>query len=288
MPRPHPTADNPPEAGFMLLAVVVMCALVLIALSVAAPVIARDLRRDKEVESEHRAEQYVRAIQLFYRKNNAYPASIKALENTNNVRYLRQQYVDPLTGQADYRLIHQGQQKTTIKTFFGKELAGLPTAGLGSASGMQSGPGVGTSTTGTSLTTGCNGMNSAFCQQQQTTSTSGGGPGATGSTGSTGSSGAGMFGDAGGGGPIVGVGTSRTGDSILNPNGQTTYETWEFWYDPRIEQLKKGVNILGGGMSSGNATGLGGGFGTSPTTSPAPTSTPGAPGPTTTPAPTGP
>ena len=54
----------------MLLAVIVMVALVLIALAVAAPVVARDLRRDKEVESMHRAEQYVRAIRLYQRKFN--------------------------------------------------------------------------------------------------------------------------------------------------------------------------------------------------------------------------
>jgi len=63
-----------------------------------------------------------------------------------------------------------------------------------------------------------------------------------------------MFGDSSGG-PIKGVGTSRTGSSILTPNGQDTYETWEFWYDPRIELLKKNVNILGGG---GPATGSSG------------------------------
>jgi len=65
-----------------------------------------------------------------------------------------------------------------------------------------------------------------------------------------------MFGDSSGG-PIKGVGTSRTGDSILTPNGQTTYDTWEFWYDPRIELLKKNVNILGGGGPVGAASTMG-------------------------------
>jgi type II secretory pathway pseudopilin PulG len=238
------------EQGFILLAVLVLVAILLIVLAVAAPVMAKDLRRDKEVESEHRAQQYVRAIQLFYRKNNAYPPTIKALENTNNVRYLRQQYVDPLTGKADWRLIHMGEQKTTIKGFFGKELAGLPGAGggLGSAAGMQS-PGA-TAGTGSTTVSGT-GLGAGFNGAQI-----GGSPGSTGSTGSS-SSGTGMFGDSAGGGAIVGVGTSRTGDSILTPNGQTTYETWEFWYDPRIELLKKGVSILGGGVSSQPASGFG-------------------------------
>ncbi len=50
------------EEGYMLLAVVVMVALVLVALAIAAPEIAKDLRRDKELESQRRANQYVRAL----------------------------------------------------------------------------------------------------------------------------------------------------------------------------------------------------------------------------------
>jgi hypothetical protein len=52
------------------------------------------------------------------------------------------------------------------------------------------------------------------------------------------------------GGVIVGVGTAKTGISVTEPNGQTTYETWEFWYDPRIEMLKRGVIITGAEVSS--------------------------------------
>ncbi len=251
----------------MLVAVVVMAALILVALAVAAPAIARDIRRDKEVESEHRANEYVRAIQLFYRKNKSYPPSIKALENTNNIRYLRKQYVDPLTGKSDWKMIHQGEQQTKIHVFFGKELgeavaglgAGAPN--LGSAGSLAGTAGI-TGTTvssGTALSAGLTGA----------TVTSGT-PGTTGTTGTTGtagsttgsnssssnSSGTGMFGDSTGG-IIVGVTTTRSGTSILNPNQQTTYDTWEFWYDPRIELLRQSVNITGGGISSQSASSFG-------------------------------
>jgi type II secretory pathway pseudopilin PulG len=261
------------ESGFMLVAVVVMVALVLIALSVAAPVVARELRRDKEIESQHRMEQYVRAIQLYQRKfPNQYPASIKALEGTNNIRYLRKQYVDPLTGKADYKLIHQGEQKTKIHVFFGKDLsevgAGLG-GGLGSAAGMASSGGNGTPIGGSSTST--IGNTSALASGFSGASITTGGGGATGANGASGTSGTngtsgsgtgsgsgggGMFGDSTGG-VIVGVGTSRTGASVTEPNGQTTYETWEFWYDPRIEALKKSVSLTGGGMSSQAASSFG-------------------------------
>ena len=249
--RTLPEQDG--EAGYMLLAVVVMCALVLLALSVAAAVVAKDLRRDKEIASQQYMQEYVRAIQLYYRKNNSYPPSMKALEQTNNIRYLRQKFVDPLTGKDDWRIIHQGEQKTTIKSFFGKELAGLPGGGggLGSAAGMQSGAAGASAGGATTISAGglAGGFNGATIGTTGST-------GASGASGSTGSSGTGMFGDSTGG-IIVGVGTSRTGNSITEPNGQTTYETWEFWYDPRIELLKAKVNILGGGVSSTSASGFG-------------------------------
>jgi type II secretory pathway pseudopilin PulG len=281
--RHNGISDENPEDGFLLLAVVVMAAIVLIGLAVAAPIVAKQLRRDREVESEHRAQDYVRAIQLYYRKNNGYPASLKALESTNNVRYLREKWVDPLTGKSDWRIIHQGEQKTTIKGFFGQELQGIAggAGGLGSAAGLQSSTG-GTST-GTSINSGCNASNTAFCSQPTTTSTTGS-SGSTGASGATGSSGTGMFGDSTGG-IIVGVGTSATGDSILTPNQQTTYETWEFWYDPRIELLKKNVNILGGGISTqtpstfgqgaSGATGSTGPFGSGTGLNPSPVTTSG-------------
>ncbi len=278
------------EEGFMLLAVVVMVALVLIALSVAAPIVARQLRREKEVESQHRMEEYVRAIQLYQRTfPGQYPPSIKALENSNNVRFLRHVYVDPLTGKADYKLIHQGEQKTKIHVFFGQELDSMA-ANLGSAAGMQSGGGMGapvgggatnvsstnalnsgfggatigagagTSTPGTTTdasggTSGSSGTDSAASGTTGTTGTSGT-TGTNSTSGSSDSTGTSALGD-GTLGLIVGVGTSKSGTSITEPNAQTTYETWEFWYDPNIEMLKQGVNVTGGGMSSQSASSFG-------------------------------
>ena len=113
------------ESGFMLVYAAVMVAIVMIGTAVAIPVMAKQLRRDKEVESMHRMQQYVRAIQLYQRacKCTNYPPSMEALEKGTNVRFLRQEYVDPLTGKSDWRIIHNPQ--TTVKGFFGQELTGL-------------------------------------------------------------------------------------------------------------------------------------------------------------------
>ena len=49
----------------------------------------------------------------------------------------------------------------------------------------------------------------------------------------------------------MGVGSAKTGTSIMNPNQQTTYETWEFLYDPTIQLLYQQANLLGGGTPGG-------------------------------------
>lgn len=242
--RPHQG-----EEGYLLLGAVVLVALVLISLAVAAPVIAKDIRRDKEVESMHRAQQYVRAIRMFQRacRCAAYPPSMDALEKNQTVRFLRQRYVDPLTGKSDWRLIHDPQTK--IHPFFDKTFDDLPAGSLGAAQGMASGVqpggiigGVGASTIGQTA-----GLAAGFQGASVGTNGTSGATGASGSGSSNSSSDTGMFGDSNGGGPIKGVATAKTGTSILNPNGQSTYDTWEFWWDPRMERLFATSNILGGG-----------------------------------------
>jgi type II secretory pathway pseudopilin PulG len=309
------------EQGFMLVGLIVAIFLILLALSVAAPKVAEGLRREREVETVHRGNQYVRAIRLYYRKTNTYPATMDALEKTNNIRFLRQRYIDPMTGKVDWRLIHVGEAKTTVKGFFGQPLAGLATSGIGSAPGTTTpgAPGGGTAggqqgTTSVFGTSGSSGYGASSpgggglgssSPGGLSGSTLGGGSslGGTSSSGGLGSSaigtssglgasnpGAGQTGTPGSSGtiggqsastfsgsatPFVGVGVPKEGGSITILNEQTTYNTWEFLYDPRIEQLYAkgalqgaGANALGSGSGSSSGTGTGGtnsnGFGSSP------------------------
>jgi len=237
------------EQGFLLVAMIFAVAVILIFLAVAAPVVAKDLQREKELETVHRGNEYVRAIRLYYRKNGQYPTSIDALVQSNNIRYLRQKWTDPMTGKDDWRIIHVGENKTTVTGFFGEPLAGLTTSGgLGSANGMVSSVG---GAAGANGSTGTNG--------------------AAGSTGGMGSIDASDL--SGGGGPIMGVSSLSPKSAIIEIRKQTTYDTWEFIYDPKIEALYKG-NIMGGGVataSGGNSiTGASG-----PTSSSGPTASTG-------------
>jgi hypothetical protein len=55
-------------------------------------------------------------------------------------------------------------------------------------------------------------------------------------------------------GPFMGVGSEASGNSIITPNEQSTYESWEFLYDPRIEKLKAAAALNAGASSVGAST----------------------------------
>src|SRR5580704_18019069 len=81
------------EQGFMLVGLIVAIFFVLLALSVAAPRVAQELRREREVEAVHRGKQYVRAIRLYTKRGQGpFPGSMDQLEKSNDIRYLRQRY----------------------------------------------------------------------------------------------------------------------------------------------------------------------------------------------------
>ena len=97
------------EAGYILIAVLFAVALMVVAMAAVAPAIGTQIQRDREEELVRRGKQYARAIQLYFRKFGRYPNSIEQLENTNNIRFLRKRFKDPITGKDEWRLIHFGE-----------------------------------------------------------------------------------------------------------------------------------------------------------------------------------
>ena len=269
-----PTRSNPPIAaretsaaddGFLLIGAIVMIALVMIALAIAAPRVARDLRRQKEVEAIHRGNQYVRGIQLYYRKFGRYPGSMDQIVQTNNIRFLRQKYTDPITGQDDFAIIPLGQNKTTVKTFFGEPLAGLPAAGLGSVAGMAS-PGIGIgAASSTSATTAASpapggaapGATATGTAASGTTGASSTPPSAATPASSPFGASTSPFNSNGLSQPFMGVSLGAKGDSITELNGETDYGDWEFLYDPRLDQMKARAAGLNGAPGSIPGSSLG-------------------------------
>ena len=126
--------NNSGEKGYILLAVMLTLTLMLIAMSIALPRIAQQIKREKEEELIHRGKDYATAVKRFVHKNGGrYPNSVEQLENTNHIRFLRKQYKDPMTGEADWKMVHAGEAEIKIPTP-NPGLPGSNNPGLGSSS----------------------------------------------------------------------------------------------------------------------------------------------------------
>ena len=95
-----------------MLTLLLAMALMVIFAAVIVPSITFDIRRDREEEMIHRGVQYSRAIRAYYKKFGRYPTKIEDLESTNNLRFLRKRYKDPLNCKngkcEDFKLLHFG------------------------------------------------------------------------------------------------------------------------------------------------------------------------------------
>jgi hypothetical protein len=232
--------------------------------------------------------QYRRAVQLYYRKFHAYPPNADALVKTNDIRFLRMKYVDPITGKVDWKPVLFGQNKTPAAMgFFGQPLAGGATsiAGIGPSGGnglSGSGPGgpvlpngissifggssnsstpsAGSTSTGstgspTDNSGGSGGGSTSSTTSSTTNSTSSTSSGTTSSGGTGSSSGSDQSGQTFGGGGIIGFSPPSPKKSILIYKKKNHYNEWEFTYDPLSDmQTMTGGNAGGNGLPGGSTS----------------------------------
>src|SRR5690348_18131404 len=92
------------ERGYILLMLMLAVALLTIGALAALPSLEQQIKRGREEEMIHRGVQYSRAIRHYVKKFGRYPTRIEELESTNNIRFLRKKYKDPITGQ-DFKLL---------------------------------------------------------------------------------------------------------------------------------------------------------------------------------------
>jgi len=229
------------QDGYVLLVIMVMLTLMLLAMTVAAPYVVTQVKRDREEELIHRGRSYARAVKLYFKKFGRYPSTLKELENTNNIRFIRKLYKDPVTKDGEWRIIHLGEAKFFPKGF------GFSSVATGQGGGA---PG------GALLPGGVGGVLGAA---------PGGGQAAANPLGSNQPSTGGMTpaeqmsrpigtGATFGGGPIIGVASKNTDRSIHEVNERAHYNEWEFFYDPRFDlavQLVPGAANLPGQSGPG-------------------------------------
>ncbi len=204
-------------------ALLVAVAVMTIAMTVAVPVWRQAARREKEEELVFRGRQYVRAIQLFQRKfAAAYPPDIDTLVT---LKFLRKKYKDPMVEDGEFEVLHQGSLLTL-------------NLGQGSGTGSQRATPGQRVTPGLSVT--FDSRSGAITQGTQPGRVVGGiVPGPQ--------------------GPVIGVRSKSTDESIRIYNGATHYNEWLFVFLP--QNLGRGQMRPGVGPRGGPGGGPGGGFG---------------------------
>jgi type II secretory pathway pseudopilin PulG len=251
------------EQGYILLMLMLFVALLAIAAGALAPTIAFRVRRDREEEMIHRGVQYSRAIRRYVKKTGRYPTRLEDLENTNNVRFLRKRYKDPITGK-DFKLLHVGEVQLTS----GPGIAGASALGnaaalgaaaatpagrnalMGAASSMLNGAAAQATTGG--LGTPLNNPSDNAAPDANAGNSASPDAAASGSAASGGSSSDPSKPDAGqpggstsspqlsstvfGGGPIVGVASTSKAASIREFGHKNHYNQWQFIYDPTMDR----------------------------------------------------
>ncbi len=192
--------NHPPqEGGYVLLIIMMMLAILLIILTEAVPSVYTAAQREREKELIFRGTEYARAIYLFHQQFNRYPTSVKQMLETNDMRFLRRPYRDPMARDGKWRFIH-----ATANGIITDSLTITP-PGTANPQGTQTGFGA---SPGQTLGNEANplGLSPLSFQKPQKIE----------------------------GAYIVGVAPTSTQESIMVYNHHTHYDKWEFLGIPGV------------------------------------------------------
>lgn len=236
--------------GYILITLMLFLSLLAIAELAVLPDVAFQIKRDREEELIHRALGYSRGIRRFYKKFGRYPTRIEELENTNNLRFIRKRYKDPVNKDQDFKILRLGDVGLSGLMLGGipgqSGLQGAPGVPLpgGGAPGSNPGQGIGQQIVTNTGITSAGGGDSANPPDTQTTPNSSGSPSST-SSSDTSSSTQQVF----GGGPMLGVVSTNKAKTIREFCDKSHYKDWYFIYDPSSDR--------GGALNSPWCPGLG-------------------------------
>ena len=137
MPRTSNSRNS--RGGYVLVMLLAASAVVLVTLAMALPRMAVQSQRVKEEMLIYRGKQYERAIKLYFREHKKYPEDFDDLEDTNGVRYLRNRYKDPLTGEDQWRIVRMGKDGRFKDSLIYDQAEETEGDGFGSPFGNSSG-----------------------------------------------------------------------------------------------------------------------------------------------------
>lgn len=241
------------QRGYVLLILLLAVALLSIGFLAMVQNIEFQVKRDREEEMIHRGVQYSRAVRRYFKKFGRYPTSIDELESTNNLRFLRKRYKDPMnrdpkTGQErDFKILHLQDVQMSFNSGSTRGMVSAADLASGepapSSAEVQAGaPGAlngGSAPAGAGPSAIAGGQNAAGAQDQNTAQ-----PDQTGGSAGTppapqplsqqlGPNGAPqVF----GGGGIAGVASLSKEKTIRVFNKKNRYNQWQFIYDPTTDR----------------------------------------------------
>jgi type II secretory pathway pseudopilin PulG len=250
------------EGGYILITLMLFVSLLVIASLVAVQTLSFEVQRDREEELVHRGVQYARAVRKYYKKFGTYPATLDALENTQNMKFLRRRYKDPVTNQ-DFKILRMTDVRMMVGT---TGIAGAQTLG-GGLNGVLAQTGLNQAQAAAYVATqasiGANNANpfanastDSSGQVPDQSSGAGGTPANPNSPTSANSPGTGQPGQPGnatsnspfvsangqstggtfGGAPIVGVVSTSKKETIRVFAKKNHYNDWQFIYDPNSDR----------------------------------------------------
>jgi type II secretory pathway pseudopilin PulG len=234
------TSKTQSESGYVLLALLLFVALLSIGVFTTIQKVDFQIKRDREEEMIHRGVQYSRAVRKYFKAFGRYPTRIEELENTNNQRFLRHRYKDPVTGK-DFKLLRLGDVQMSFGSTPGipvsqmnNQQQGAPEA-LNSQAQVPAGPGPSSIVSQSTATNTPTGTPSDASQADQGVSGADAGtpPPPQPLSQQAGPTGAPqVF----GGGGIVGVASISKDKTIREFNKKNHYNQWQFIYDPTTDR----------------------------------------------------
>jgi len=194
------------EAGYTMVMLVVIIAVMSIMMGVAVQTAAFQMQREKEAELIFRGKQYIEAIRLYKQRFGRYPVQLKELWEAKP-RVIRKRWKDPITDSDNWGIIFFGQEGRQIGGVVGT--AGVITDAGGRPIGTQS-PFGGAEQTSDGLSLDNDGSESG---DEEGGSSAFGGGSANRKVG-----------------PIIGVHSTSCDEAIKVYEGRTTYCEWRFIY----------------------------------------------------------
>lgn len=182
------------QAGYALMTLLFLSALVLILLGAEVPRILTQGQREREEELIFRGEEYRRAFARYYRTYGRLPLKLEELaEPRNRLRFIRKLYPDPISGDGRWRLIRVGPMGELVGSVTRQDRIQFQTPGA----------------------------------EQKTEKKAEPQPPPEPPTGGVNL-------------PIIGVASRSPRRSVIVYQGGTTYNAWEFIFDPVADALSRG------------------------------------------------